>query len=190
MREIRVKNMVCPRCIMAVEEILRDMGLVFEKVELGLVLLKEPLGNPLAEAFEKRLNSLGFALAKSRETVWVETVKLTLLQLLEKGSEGLDTPISQILSQETGLGYSRLSQLFSSLQGITIEHYFIELKIEKARELLSYEAHNISEVAWKLGYSSMQHFSAQFKKHTGMTPSQFRNLNQKPRNFLDQVGQN
>lgn len=189
MQEIRIKNMVCPRCIMAVKEILQDMGLVFEKVELGLVYLKEPLAASLAETFEGRLDALGFALAKSREMVWVETVKLTLLQLMESGRERQEAPLSEILSRATGLGYPRLSQVFSSLQGITIEHYFIELKIEKARELLSYESNNISEVAWKLGYSSMQHFSGQFKKQTGMTPSQFRKLSRKPRNFLDRVGE-
>lgn len=92
MQEIRIKNMVCPRCIMAVKEILQDMGLVFEKVELGLVYLKEPLAGSLAETFERRLDALGFALAKSREMVWVETVKLTLLQLMESGRERQEAP--------------------------------------------------------------------------------------------------
>ncbi|SEJ68413.1 Helix-turn-helix domain-containing protein [Cyclobacterium xiamenense] len=180
--------MVCPRCVMAVEEVLREMGLAFEKVELGLVRFSDPPDSRQTEAFERRLDALGFAVAKSRETIWVETCKVTLIQLLEEGADGPDGTISQILADKTGISYSRLSQLFSSLQGITIEQYFIELKIEKAKEYLSYASHNISETAWKLGYSSMQHFSAQFKKHTGMTPSQFRKLSQKPRKFLNQVG--
>ncbi|WP_241685005.1 helix-turn-helix domain-containing protein [Cyclobacterium xiamenense] len=173
---------------MAVEEVLREMGLAFEKVELGLVRFSDPPDSWQTETFERRLDALGFAVAKSRETIWVETCKVTLIQLLEEGADGPDGTISQILADKTGISYSRLSQLFSSLQGVTIEQYFIELKIEKAKEYLSYASHNISETAWKLGYSSMQHFSAQFKKHTGMTPSQFRKLSQKPRKFLDQVG--
>ncbi|WP_375585443.1 helix-turn-helix domain-containing protein [Cyclobacterium xiamenense] len=173
---------------MAVTEVLGKMGLAFEKVELGLVQFSDPPDSRAAEAFEKELHALGFSLAKSREMVWVETCKLTLIRLLGEGAEAQQFPVSQILSEKTGVSYSRLSQVFSRLQGMTIEQYFIELKIEKAKELLSDASHNISETAWKLGYSSMQHFSAQFKKHTEMTPSQFRKLSRKPRRYLDQIG--
>lgn len=180
--------MVCPRCIMAVEGVLSAMKMDFERVELGQVLFEQKPGESFLRDFEEKLIALGFSLARSRETVWVEETKLTLIKLLEGGKMKGAAPLSDLLSGKTGLPYSRLSHLFSSLQGMSIEQYFIGLKIEKAKEWLSYESMNISEIAWSLDYSSVQHFSAQFKKVTGLTPSQFKKLNQKPRIFLDQVG--
>ncbi len=180
--------MVCPRCIMAVQEVLKSMMVDFERVELGQVLFEQRPDESFLRDFEEKLTALGFSLARSRETVWVEMTKLTLIQLLEGGDMKGEAPLSDLLSSKTGLPYSRLSHLFSSMEGMSIEQYFIGLKIEKAKEWLSYESMNISEIAWSLDYSSVQHFSAQFKKVTGLTPSQFKKLNQKPRIFLDQVG--
>ncbi|NHE55518.1 helix-turn-helix domain-containing protein [Cyclobacterium plantarum] len=188
MHKVGIKNMVCPRCIMAVQEVLKSMMVDFERVELGQVLFEQRPDESFLRDFEEKLTALGFSLARSRETVWVEMTKLTLIQLLEGGDMKGEAPLSDLLSSKTGLPYSRLSHLFSSMEGMSIEQYFIGLKIEKAKEWLSYESMNISEIAWSLDYSSVQHFSAQFKKVTGLTPSQFKKLNQKPRIFLDQVG--
>ncbi|MBD3630209.1 AraC family transcriptional regulator [Cyclobacterium sp.] len=188
MHKVGIKNMVCPRCVMAVQEVLKSMMVDFERVELGQVMFEQRPDGSFLKDFEEKLGPLGFSLARSRETVWVETTKLTLIQLLEGGNIKGESPLSDLLSSKTGLPYSRLSHLFSSLEGMSIEQYFIGLKIEKAKEWLSYESMNISEIAWSLDYSSVQHFSAQFKKVTGLTPSQFKKLNQKPRIFLDQVG--
>ncbi|WP_163378099.1 helix-turn-helix domain-containing protein [Cyclobacterium sp. SYSU L10401] len=190
MHKVGIKNMVCPRCVMAVEGLLKSMKVDFDRVELGQVLFSHTPEELFLKAFEEKLAVLGFALARSRESVWVETTKLALIDLLEgEGDLKREAPLSELLSQKTGLPYSRLSQLFSSFEGMSIEQYFIGLKIEKAKEWLSYETLNISEIAWSLDYSSVQHFSGQFKKVTGMTPSQYKKSNEKSRMFLDQIGE-
>ena len=187
MLTIPITNMVCPRCIMAVKEVLNDMGLSFDEVKLGSVVLQHELQPFQLQQFEKKLGVLGFSIAKSREMVWVETVKFTLIQLFEKDPTALNAPISTLLTEKVGVDYSQLSQLFSNSQGKTIEQYFIALKIEKAKEWLSFEQYNISQTAWKLGYGSVQYFSTQFKKITGLTPSEFKKSPEKPRKYLDSI---
>ena len=186
---ITITNMVCPRCIMAVEAVLNDMGVSYRQVRLGAVELVQELPPSRFRQFEKKILELGFSIAKSRELVWVETVKYTLIQLFENESLELDVPISALLSEKVHVDYSRLSQLFSNSQGKTIEQYFIELKIEKAKEWLSLDLYNISQIAWKLGYGSVQYFSAQFKKVTGQTPSYYKKSFNKGRKSLDSLGQ-
>ncbi|EPR66803.1 Transcriptional regulator, AraC family [Cyclobacterium qasimii M12-11B] len=172
---------------MAVKDVLNDMGLSYAEVKLGSALFLHELQPLQLQQFEKELGLLGFSIAKSREMVWVETVKFTLIQLFEKEPSALNAPISPLLTEKVGVDYSRLSQLFSNSQGKTIEQYFIELKIEKAKEWLSIEEINISQTAWKLGYGSVQYFSSQFKKITGLTPSEFKKSSEKPRKYLDSI---
>ncbi|MBI0399243.1 helix-turn-helix domain-containing protein [Cyclobacterium marinum] len=187
---IPITNMVCPRCIMAVEAVLNDMGVTYSQVKLGAVLLPEGFSPDRLRKFENRLSELGFSIAKSRDMVWVETVKFTLIQLFDNESLELNVPLSILLSEKVNADYSRLSQLFSNSQGKTIEQYFIDLKIEKAKEWLSLELYNISQIAWKLGYGSVQYFSAQFKKVTGQTPSEYKKSSKKDRKSLDSLGSN
>ncbi|WP_339923382.1 AraC family transcriptional regulator [uncultured Cyclobacterium sp.] len=186
MLTIPITNMVCPRCVMAVEDVISDLGLSAE-VKLGSAVFQHELKPRQFQQFEKELYRLGFSIAKSREMVWVETVKFTLIQLFEKEPSALNAPISPLLTEKVGIDYSRLSQLFHNSQGKTIAQYFIELKIEKAKEWLSFEEVNISQTAWKLGYASVQYFSAQFKKITGLTPSEFKKSAEKPRKYLDSI---
>ncbi|SHN03501.1 Helix-turn-helix domain-containing protein [Cyclobacterium lianum] len=173
---------------MAVTNLLDSMDVQFEKVELGEVCFETEPEQSFLRDFEAKLVDMGFSLSKSREAMWVEKVKLELITLLEGDKVYGEVSLSSLLSQKTGLPYSRLSNLFSREQGLSIEQYFIGLKIEKAKEWMSYGSMNISEIAWSLGYSSVQHFSSQFKKVAGITPSHFKSLNQKPRRSLDQVG--
>ena len=185
---IPITNMVCPRCIMAVEAVLNDMEVSYSQVRLGAVEFTQEFPPSRIKQFEKKLLELGFSIAKSRELVWVETVKFSLIQLFENESLELNVPISVLLSEKINVDYSRLSQLFSNSQGKTIEQYFIDLKIEKAKEWLSLEMFNISQIAWKLGYGSVQYFSAQFKKITGQTPSDYKKSSKKDRKSLDSLG--
>jgi len=186
MAEIFIKNMVCPRCIMAVESVMKKQGLAFENVELGKVTMsKNPSSDEVAD-FERHLIPLGFEILKDKDIQKIERVKNLLNELVQKevpSGINLTTYITDSIAED----YSRLTTLFSSMEGITIEKYFINLKIEKAKEFLFYQELTLSEMAWKLGYSSVQHLSTQFKKVTGMTPSEYKKLKDKPRKGLDDV---
>jgi AraC-like DNA-binding protein len=174
MEEIRIKHMVCPRCIMAVEATLSQLSIPFEKVELGSVVLGDVISTEKLREFESRLLTLGFEVLKDRDSQRIERIKNLLSALL--GSEEIPSGflLSEFIKTEMGEDYSALSQLFSSLEGITLERYFIEQKIIKVKEWLSYEELTLSEIAWKLDYSSVQHLSSQFKRMTGMTPSEYK----------------
>lgn len=186
MADILIKNMVCPRCIMAVESSLAQLGLVFDKVELGKVTLPNSASAKELADLEDKLTSMGFEILKDKEVQKIEKVK-NLLNTLVQGEVPAGLNLTSYLTDHLAEDYSRLTTLFSSMEGITIEKYFINLKIEKAKELLFYQELTLSEIAWKLGYSSVQHLSTQFKKVTGMTPSEYKKLKDKPRTGLDKV---
>jgi len=186
MAEIFIKNMVCPRCIMAVENILDKQGLPFEKVELGKVILERAVSADEMAVLENQLFPMGFEILKDKDVQKIEKVKNLLNSLVQtEVPSGLN--LTSFLMENIAEDYSRLTTLFSSMEGITIEKYFINLKIEKAKELLFYQELTLSEMAWKLGYSSVQHLSTQFKKVTGMTPSEYKKLKDKPRTGLDKL---
>ncbi|MCH6201712.1 AraC family transcriptional regulator [Aquiflexum sp. LQ15W] len=176
MVDILIKNMVCPRCIMAVENVLNQQKIGFEKVELGKVRLNAEMDKATFEVFETEIEKLGFEILKDRDVQRIEKIKnlFTLLFQKEELPSGLN--ISTYINSHIPEDYSMLSHLFSSMEGITIEKYFISLKIEKVKEWLFYEELTLSEMAYKLDYSSVQHLSSQFKKITGMTPSEYRKL--------------
>jgi len=187
MSEIFIKNMVCPRCIMAVEDALDSHGLEFERVELGKVILEDPVDAARLQPFESTLQRLGFEVLKDKDVQKIEKIKNLLHAELQKEKVDEDFNLSGMVKAHFSEDYSRLSNLFSSMQGMTIEKYFIQLKIEKAKELLFYQELTLSEMAWQLGYSSVQHLSTQFKKVTGMTPSDYKKLKIKPRRGMDQI---
>lgn len=176
MVDILIKNMVCPRCIMAVENVLRQQKIGFERVELGKVRLKDEIDQVDYRIFESEIEKLGFEILKDKDVQRIEKIKnlFTLLFQREEIPSGLN--ISTYIKSNISEDYSMLSHLFSSMEGITIEKYFISLKIEKVKEWLFYEELTLSEMAYKLDYSSVQHLSSQFKKITGMTPSEYRKL--------------
>lgn len=171
-----IKNMVCPRCVLAVKDLLDHMEIGYEKVVLGSVSLNSSLEAEKLNEFETELNHLGFEILKSRDVKRVEEIKNLLYLVFQKEEIPSGFNLMDYISDAIPEDYSRLSHLFSSLEGITIERFFINLKIEKVKEWLFYEELQLSEMAWKLGYSSVQHLSSQFKKITGMTPSAFKKL--------------
>lgn len=172
---------------MAVENTLKEQGLKAKEIALGKILFENEVSEDELSQLEQRLNVLGFERVKTREMKLVEDIKTQLIGLINQEApiEGIN--LSEFIQEKVGEEYTKLSVLFSSLQGLTIERYFINLKIEKVKEWLSYGDYNISETAWKLGYSSIQHLSSQFKKTTGMTPSQYKKLSEKPRENLDKI---
>lgn len=169
--------MVCPRCIMAVEQILQNQAIPFVRVELGKVQLNSKIDEKKLKSFEEEISKIGFALLKDRDAVQIEKIKNLLSELFLKEEIPSGFLLSDFIKSHIPEDYSSISQNFSSMEGITLEKYFIQKKIEKVKEWLFYEELTLSEMAWKLDYSSVQHLSSQFKKITGMTPTEFRKLN-------------
>lgn len=185
---IHIKNMVCNRCIKVVKEELQKIGYKVEEITLGEVTIQSDLEIDFG-LINKVLKENGFELIDSRHSRIIEKIKVTIIKTIEEMSEGKITNIqfSELLQENVNLSYQYLSGLFSSSEGITIEKYIILQKIEKVKELIVYDELSISEIAYRLGYSSVQHLSNQFKKVTGLTPSHFKKIKNIKRNPLDKV---
>lgn len=178
--------MVCPRCIMAVENILNRQGIQPLDVRLGEVIVAKDLDDADIQSFRSALESVGFELLDDNQQQLIAQIKTTIINHIHfSGENGFN--ISEILTNDLHKDYSLLSKLFSSTEGITIEHYTILQKIEKAKELLTYNKQTLSEIAFALGYSSVSHLSSQFKKVTGLTPTQFKAQGVDLRKSLDRL---
>ncbi|MCC5940302.1 MAG: helix-turn-helix transcriptional regulator [Balneolaceae bacterium] len=186
--KIGINNMVCPRCIDAVEGIFKEMNLPASHIELGRVELENKLKADEIEELRSRLDKSGFELIFDRETELVNLVKSAMIRYLNH-LESTSNPLkpSAFVTENTNYNYSYLSKVFSDQQGRTIESYLIELKIERVKELLSFNTFTLSEIAWKLKYSSVQYLSNQFKKVTGQTVSQYLALKKNQRKHLDTI---
>lgn len=183
-----IRNMVCNRCIKVVEEEFEKLGLKIKNISLGEVKIENVLSDKMTAKIRTVLNDNGFELIEDRRMKTIEQIKLLILELIrdeEKITGKLN--LSDYLSEKMNADYHYLSTLFSSVENITIEHYFILQKIERAKELLKYGELTLSEIAYQLGYSSVAHLSAQFKKVTGMNANQFKSLTENIRKPLDKV---
>ncbi|SMO36824.1 AraC-type DNA-binding protein [Saccharicrinis carchari] len=180
--------MVCKRCIKVIKDELSNLGIEVESIELGQVIVKSPLNEPKLSEVRKMLHANEFELIDDKKSKLIERIKTLIIERIQQpGETSLNMTSSEIISKEIGYDYSYLSHLFSSVEGITIERYIINQKIEKAKELLVYNEFTLSEIAFQLGYSSVQHLSSQFKKVTGLTPSHFKTLKGNKRKPLDMV---
>ncbi|QJD98357.1 helix-turn-helix transcriptional regulator [Mucilaginibacter robiniae] len=183
-----IKNMVCDRCIMVVRQQLENFGFTVGPVTLGQATIRPDAGaqqlNRIASAFKV----LGFELIDSEKERLIERIKNSIIEKVHYG-DLTDTHInfSNYLSDELNKDYAYLSRAFSDKEDITIEKFIIQQKIEKVKELLAYGGLNLNEIAWKMGYSSSAHLSAQFKQTAGMTPSQFKISEQRQRKALDKI---
>lgn len=182
-----IKNMVCNRCIMVVEAELEKFGLHPVRVELGEAEIKEELSPEEITALEKVLHGMGFEFMSDRKTRLVEQMKKAIIDLVYQQENLSKITLSEYLSREIGQDYSLLSNLFSESQGTTLNQFYILHKIERVKELLVYDQWSLSEIAAILDYSSVSHLSSQFKKVTGFTPSQFKNLKKTPRRSIDKL---
>jgi AraC-like DNA-binding protein len=173
--KISIKNMVCPRCIMAVETVLNDHSIKYKEVILGEITLYKEIEEEEKKKISDDLEKLGFEVLSDKKTQTIERIKTIIIETIHHDDE-LEHfgNISEYISRALGHNYSSLSKLFSDVEGITIEKYMINQKIEKAKELLIYGELNINEIAISLGYSSSQHLSTQFKTITGLSPSEFK----------------
>ncbi len=182
-----IKNMVCPRCITAVENILHNHGLKAKHVTLGEVELHEKPGDDLLSIFAQDLKKTGFELLDDQKSQLIEQVKTHLIEKVQSGRIEEHFSVSKFLSSRIYKDYSSVSKLFTEVEGITIEQFFILQKIEKVKEWLMYNEYSMADIAFHLGYSSTQHLSSQFKKLTGMTPSQFKKIGSEYRKTIDKV---
>ena len=180
--------MVCPRCIMSVEQILKENNLQSKYVRLGEVELQDEPSKTQLEKLSADLQQVGFELLDDQKTQLIEQIKTLLIQKVQEADIEDHFSIQKFLSQKILKDYSSLSKLFSEVEGITIEQFFILQKIEKTKEWLTYNELSLSEIAVNLGYSSTQHLSNQFKKLTGMTPTTFKALGASLRKTIDKIG--
>ncbi len=184
-----IKNMVCDRCKTAVENALKQLDMTPVDVMLGMVdFAEDNVSEQQIALIEESLAALGFELIKDKKSRLIDKVKTAIVELLNNSEQDIDVTLSVYLSDKTRHDYKYISQLFSSVEGITIEQYFIHHKIEKAKEFLVYDELSLTEISSRLGYSSLAHLSNQFKKVTGMTPSHFKSLRDSgSRKSLDKV---
>lgn len=184
---LHIKNMVCNRCIMAVDKALRDLGLHPVSIVLGEASVMETIPQETLSVLRDSLSSLGFELIDDRRSQIIEQIKSEVIRLVHYDDAGLKVNLSELLSRTIGRDYGSLSKLFSEVTGTTIEKYHIAQKIERAKELLAYGELSLNEIADLLGYSSAAYLSAQFKSVTGLTPSHFRKAGASRRKPLDEV---
>ncbi|MCE7066310.1 helix-turn-helix domain-containing protein [Dyadobacter sp. CY326] len=188
--KLHIKNMVCDRCKRVVREELEKLGITLTSVELGEVETAQNIDPEQLMSVKKALEVNGFDLLDDRRLAIVEHIKTLIIEEVQylKGHKPAQQNFSDYLSDKIGYEYSYLSNLFSTETGQTIEQYIIAQKTEKVKEWLSYDELTLSEMAWRLSYSSTAHLSNQFKKVTGMTPGEFKK-SKLARITLDKVGQ-
>lgn len=186
--KLYIRNMVCHRCKLAVESELKKAGLTPVNIELGEVSIAEDhVGKGTLQQLQHALQHLGFELLDNKKQKLIEQVKTFVIQLVHYNDEPLKKKYSQLIQEHLHHDYSYLSNLFSEVEGITIEQFIINQKIEKVKELLVYDELSLNEIAFQLNYSSVAHVSAQFKKVTGLTPSAFKKLSSGHRKPLDNI---
>lgn len=180
--------MVCNRCIKVVRKELEKLNLYPEAINLGEVVLLEPLDEIDREKIRSALKIHGFEVLDERKAWIIERIKNTIVEFIHHRNQA-DNPykFSYLIGERLGMDYSYLSDLFSSAQGVTIEQYIILQRVERAKELLVYDELSLQEIARDLGYSSVSHFSNQFKKATGLSPSYYKRLKNKKRQPLDEI---
>lgn len=185
--KVYIKNMVCNRCKMVVKSTLENLGIHPVRVELGEIELRENDISHVKEQLREELQAVGFDLLDDKRTKTIEKVKNVITDLVQNKDNRLQTTLSDYLSDQLHQDYSALSNLFSEVEGTTIEKYYILQKIEKVKELLVYDELTLSEIAYQLNYSSVAYLSNQFKKTTGLTPSHFKQLGTIKRKSLEEL---
>lgn len=180
--------MVSNRCKILVKDELRKLGLHFIVVELGEVEVMETLSESQSESLKAALLESGLELMDDKKSILIEKIKNVIIEMVHHTEELVKVNFSQLLSEKLNHDYTYLANLFSEVQGTTIEHFVIAHKVERIKELIMYGELSISEIAWKMNYSSVAHLSNQFKKVTGLSPSHFKQLKDKRRSPLEEVG--
>jgi AraC family transcriptional regulator len=179
--------MVCNRCILTVENILKENQVPFNTVSLGEVDLERNLSKEEIKSIQTSLHKVGFELIETRVNKIIEDIKKAVLEYINLGLDSQNQKLSSFITKNISYDYSYLSDLFSSVEGKTIEQFFILQRIEKVKELLVYDQLSLTEISYQTGFSSVHHLSSQFKKVTGLTPSHFKKIGIERRKALDQL---
>lgn len=184
--KIFIKNMVCIRCQMIVSSELEKLGIKYGNLVLGEVDLFTQVSQQDLDELDIGLHKYGLELIVDKRAKIIERIKNIIIEQIHYSEAELKINFSELLSDQLHLNYNYLSNLFSEIHGTTIENFIIKHKIERVKELLVYNELNLSEIAWKLNYSSVQHLSNQFKKVTGLTPTFFKKMKNKRRSDLSE----
>ncbi len=179
--------MVCNRCILVVQNELDKLGIEATNIKLGEITLEKDLTTKEREELENVLDPLGFQVIDDKKSRMIEKIKNVIIDLVHHQDNDAKTNLSDVLSDALHHDYNYLSNLFSDIEGTTIEKYFIAQKVEKIKELLVYDELSLSEIADRMNYSSVAYLSNQFKKVTGLTPSHFKQIREDKRKPLDKV---
>ncbi|MCX6279292.1 MAG: AraC family transcriptional regulator [Bacteroidetes bacterium] len=185
--KLYIKYMVSARCKMTVKEELKKLGLHFVNVDLGTVEIMETITQDERDQLKIAMLRSGLELMDDKKAILIEKIQNVIIEMVHYTEELPKTNFSDFLSENLNYDYTYLANLFSETKGITIEHFIILHKIERVKELIMYDDLNLSEIAWKMHYSSVAHLSHQFKKITGLTPSFFKSLKNKKRGTLESV---
>lgn len=182
-----IKNMVCIRCQMVVKSELEKLGLHYNYVKIGEADIVEDMLPEQLEKFNTGLKKAGLILMDDKKSILVEKIKSVIIELVHFTDEQIKVNLSDFLSEKLEYDYTYIANLFSEMNGVTIEKFYLTHKIERVKELIVYGDLNLSEIAWNMHYSSVAHLSNQFKKFTGMTPTQFKMLKNKSQDSLNDV---
>ncbi len=185
--KLHIKNMVSACCKRVVKSELKKLGLYYVKVGLGEIEIRDDLTTIQREQFGIALQRFGLEIMEDKRKILVERIKNVALEIVHAPDKHRKVGYSEYISQKLYHQYNYLSSIFSKVMGTTIEQYVIALKIERAKELIVYDEHSLTEISFMLNYSSVAHLSNQFKKVTGMAPSQFKKLKEKSRRALDMM---
>ncbi len=180
--------MVSSRCKIAVKEELKKLDLHFILLSLGEVEVMEDLTSEKRELLKTALLNAGFELMDDKRSVLIERIKNVIIEMIHHTEDVIKIKFSDFLSEKLSHDYTYMANLFSEIQGTTIEQFIISHKVERIKELIVYGELNITEISWKMNYSSVAHLSNQFKKVTGLSPSHFKQLNYRGRTPLEDVG--
>lgn len=186
--KLYIKNMLSNRCKMIVKSELEELGLHYIMVQLGVVEIMEDITLEQRKQFDDHLSQSGLGLLDDKKSVLVEKIKNIIVELVYYSDKQLEINFSDFLSKKLNYNYTYLANLFSEHQGTTIEHFFLSHKIERVKEFLVYDEISLTEISYKLHYSSVAHLSNQFKRMTGLTPSQYKQLRIKRRHLPEDEG--
>ena len=185
--KLYIKNMVCNRCLLVVKNELEKLGVPVKNLMLGEVELDREISDTEKNTIHQHLQTFGFEVIDDKKSRLIGQIKSLIIELVHHQNSELRSNLSDFLRDKLHHDYSYLSNLFSDVEGTTIEKYYIAQKIEKVKELLVYDELSLGEIAFQLNYSSVAHLSNQFKKVTGLTPSHFKNIKSARRKPLDEV---
>ncbi|MDX2048046.1 MAG: helix-turn-helix domain-containing protein [Chitinophagaceae bacterium] len=185
--KLYIKNMVCSRCKMMVKDQLENKGLHPISVDLGEAEVEGDISKDKLQDIDASLKALGFELIDNKKSRIIEKIKNAVVSLVHQADDNINSNLSVFITSRIHKDYNYLSNLFSEVEGTTIEKYFISQRIEKAKELLVYDELTLSEIADRLGYSSVAHLSNQFKKVTGFTPGYFKSLKEHKRRNIEEL---